>query len=57
MKDILILLVWQCGRMSHMKNAEVMILQFSGVKKFLTTVEGSTSPQDFMADAVQLIIF
>jgi hypothetical protein len=43
--------------MSHMKNAEVMILQFYGVKKFLTTVKGSTSPQDFMAGAVQLIVF
>jgi len=32
-------------------------LQFSDVKKFLTTVEGSTSPQDFMAGAVQLINF
>ena len=40
-----------------MKNAEVLILQFSGVKKVFTTMEGNTSPQDFMAGAVQLIVF
>ena len=40
-----------------MKNAEVMILQFSGVKNFLTPVAGITSPQDFMTGAVQLIVF
>jgi hypothetical protein len=43
--------------MSHMKNAEVLILQFSGVNNFFTTVEGGTSPQDFLAGAVQLIVF
>jgi hypothetical protein len=43
--------------MSHMKNIEVMILQFSGVKNVLKAVEDSTSPQDFMAGAVQLTVF
>jgi hypothetical protein len=40
-----------------MENVEVLILQFSGVNKYLTTVVGSISSQDFMAGLVQVILF
>jgi hypothetical protein len=36
----MVLLIWLAYRLSHTENAGVLILQFSGMNEFLTTVEG-----------------